>query len=293
MSTSKDLDINSIYLDEVGEQDLIDDETEQILVKKAKEGNPEAREELIRANLKMVVSLAKKYDKNNQLSSVALLDLIQEGNIALIKCIDKYEFGHGAKFSTFAYHYVRAAISKAVTSNNTAIHIPQHVQEKIQKLSKINRELQQETKQDVISDAELAEKLKWTIEEVRDVKWYSNLITTSLDEDLYPDNNINGRNETLADAVPDIEEVYGNPQKDFETKERDEKLRKILCLLDERESQILRMRFGLDYPKACTLDEIGEKFNITKERIRQIEADSLRKMRNPMIARVLKEYMIA
>ena len=272
-----DIDISSIYLNELSD-DILDAETEKILLEKAQSGNKAAREELIKANLRLVVFIAKKY--NSQNASLSFLDLVQEGNIGLMTAIDKYDLNSGHRFSTYAYYWIKSAISRALSQQSENIRVPSHIVEKINKYKKITTGMMQ--KYNSFSDEEVAAEMGITLEELKKIKSYMNDMI-SLDSPISEDNE-----DSFGDLVEDKESEI---QERYEEKEMCQKINRVLSTLPDKESDILKMRFGIGYIKPFTLDEIARKIGLSKERVRQVEKCALKKMRNPIRASVLKDYI--
>lgn len=272
-----DIDISSIYLNELSD-DILDAETEKILLEKAQSGNKAAREELIKANLRLVVFIAKKY--NSQNASLSFLDLVQEGNIGLMTAIDKYDLSSSYRFSTYAYYWIKSAISRALSQQSENIRVPSHIVEKINRYKKIVTGMMQ--KYNSFSDEEVAAEMGITLEELKKIKSYMNDMV-SLDSPMSEDNE-----DSFGDFVEDKESEI---QERYEEKEMGQKINRVLSTLPDKESDILKMRFGIGYIKPLTLDEIARKIGLSKERVRQVEKCALKKMRNPIRASVLKDYI--
>lgn len=272
-----DIDISSIYLNELSD-DILDAETEKILLEKAQSGNKAAREELIKANLRLVVFIAKKY--NSQNASLSFLDLIQEGNIGLMTAIDKYDLSSSYRFSTYAYYWIKSAITRALSQQSENIRVPSHIVEKINRYKKIVTGMMQ--KYNSFSDEEAAAEMGITLEELKKIKSYMNDMV-SLDSPMSEDNE-----DSFGDFVEDEESGI---QEKYEKKEMCQKIDKVLSTLPDKESDILKMRFGIGYIKPLTLDEIAKKIGLSKERVRQVEKCALKKMRNPVRASILKDYV--
>ena len=237
-----------------------------------------ARERLIRANTRLVVSIAKHFMGRG----VALLDLIQEGNLGLMKAVEKYDYKRGFRFSTYATWWIRQTISRAISDQARTIRVPVHMTDRIRQLYKVNHELEQKLgRQPTIE--ELAIELKITI---RKVQWILKVasIPISLETPV-------GDDEDSELGMFIVDEVSPSPmQSAYESMLKD-KLEEVLTSLNPREARVLRLRFGLDDGRVYTLEEVGQKFGLTRERIRQIEGRALRQLRNPKRARELKEYL--
>lgn len=272
-----DIDISSIYLSELSD-DVLDAETEKILLEKAQAGNKAAREELIKSNLRLVVFIAKKYYSQN--ASLSFLDLVQEGNIGLMTAVDKYDLNSGHRFSTYAYYWIKSAISRALSQHSENIRIPAHMVEKINKYKKISTEMLQ--KYNSFSDEAVAAEMGITLEELSKIKSYMTDMV-SLDSPLSED-----KEDSLGDLV---EDEGSKIQEEYEEKEMCQKIDKVLSTLPDKESNILKMRFGIGYMRPFTLDEIANRIGLSKERVRQVEKCALKKMRNPVRASILKDYI--
>ncbi len=237
-----------------------------------------ARERLIRANTRLVVSIAKHFMGRG----VALLDLIQEGNLGLMKAVEKYDYKRGFRFSTYATWWIRQTISRAISDQARTIRVPVHMTDRIRQLYKVNHELEQKLgRQPTIE--ELAIELKITI---RKVQWILKVasIPISLETPV-------GDDEDSELGMFIVDEVSPSPmQSAYESMLKD-KLEEVLTSLNPREARVLRLRFGLDDGRIYTLEEVGQKFGLTRERIRQIEGRALSQLRNPKRARELKEYL--
>lgn len=266
-----------MYLREIGKYDLLSREKEIELAEAAAKGNKQAKEILINHNLRLVVSIAKRYMGRG----LTLLDLIQEGNIGLIKAVDKYDVSKGFKFSTYATYWIKQSISRAIMDQSRNIRIPVHVIELMSNIKKIERELQQKLGRDP-KENEVAAALNIDTKKVKEIyNWMKD--TTSLDIMIGDDEDT-----TIGSLIED-ESAFS----DFETVEgsdRTEAIKQILDTLDEREKIVIVKRFGINASKAETLDEIGKELKLSKERIRQIEAAALRKLRNPRRAKILKDF---
>ena len=266
------------YLKTIGQVRLLTMEEEQKIAKRISEGDPEAKKELIEANLRLVVSIAKKYVGRG----LPLLDLIQEGNIGLMKAVDKFEYEKGFKFSTYATWWIRQAITRAIADQARTIRIPVHMVETINKLIRVSRQLLQELGREPTPE-EIAAEMNMPVERVREILKISQepvSLETPIGEeedshlgDFIQDDNV----EVPADAA-----TYTLLH---------EQLMEVLSTLTEREQKVLRLRFGLDDGRPRTLEEVGRQFNVTRERIRQIEAKALRKLRHPSRSKVLKDYL--
>ena len=268
-----------MYLKEIGRVDLLTHEQEIELAKRILEGDEQAKKELAAANLRLVVSIAKRYVGRGML----FLDLIQEGNMGLIKAVEKFDYTKGFKFSTYATWWIRQAITRAIADQARTIRIPVHMVETINKLTRIQRQLVQELGREPTAE-EIAEKMDgMTPAKVREIQKIS-LEPVSLETPIGEEDDSH-----LGDFIED--EGAMSPD-DYASNEllKDE-LNEVLLELTDREEKVLRLRFGLDDGRTRTLEEVGKEFNVTRERIRQIEAKALRKLRHPSRSKKLKDYL--
>ena len=278
---SKDLTINDpvrMYLKEIGQIKLLTTDEETELADRVAEGDETAKAILAEANLRLVVSIAKRYVGRGML----FLDLIQEGNIGLMKAVEKFDVTKGYKFSTYATWWIRQAITRAIADQARTIRIPVHMVETINKLARIERQLTLELNREP-TEEELSEKMGTTVEKIRDIYKISQepvSLETPIGEE---------EDSHLGDFIPD--ETNMSPE-DFAVNEllKDE-ISEVLLTLTEREEKVLRLRFGLEDGRPRTLEEVGQLFGVTRERIRQIEAKALRKLRHPSRSRKLKDYL--
>ncbi|NLM17239.1 MAG: RNA polymerase sigma factor RpoD [Candidatus Riflebacteria bacterium] len=266
-----------VYLREIGKIRLLTMQEEVTLAKRIEHGDQDAQRKLIEANLRLVVSVAKKYTKRGLL----FLDLIQEGNQGLIRAVEKFKYRKGYKFSTYAIWWIRQAITRAIADQARTIRIPVHMVETINKLRKASRKLVQKLGRDP-SVEELAEEVALPIDKVK------NIMKTAMDP-ISLETPINGEEDSrLGDfiedktALPPAETAFNLILK--------EQINKVLATLTERESRVIKYRFGLEDGWQRTLEEVGQKFGVTRERIRQIEAKALRKLRHPSRSKKLKEF---
>ena len=267
-----------MYLKEIGKVPLLEAEEEQELAQRMEEGDEEAKKKLAEANLRLVVSIAKRYVGRGML----FLDLIQEGNMGLIKAVEKFDYRKGYKFSTYATWWIRQAITRAIADQARTIRIPVHMVETINKLTRVSRQLLQELGREP-SPEEIAEKMEMPVDRVREIQKISQdpvSLETPIGEE---------EDSHLGDFLPD-EEVPA-PADAAAQSILSEQIKEVLGTLTEREQKVLSLRFGLDDQKARTLEEVGKEFNVTRERIRQIEAKALRKLRHPSRSRKLKEFL--
>lgn len=268
-----------MYLKEIGTVDLLTQEEEVELARKIQEGDEEAKKKLAAANLRLVVSIAKRYVGRGML----FLDLIQEGNMGLIKAVEKFDYTKGFKFSTYATWWIRQAITRAIADQARTIRIPVHMVETINKLTRVQRQLIQELGREPTAE-EIADKMEgMTPEKVRDIQKIS-LEPVSLETPIGEEDDSH-----LGDFLED--EGAMSPD-DYASNEllKDE-LNEVLLELTDREEKVLRLRFGLDDGRTRTLEEVGKEFNVTRERIRQIEAKALRKLKHPSRSKRLKDFL--
>ena len=278
---TKDLTINDpvrMYLKEIGQIKLLTTEEELELADRIIEGDEEAKAILAESNLRLVVSIAKRYVGRGML----FLDLIQEGNIGLMKAVEKFDVEKGFKFSTYATWWIRQAITRAIADQARTIRVPVHMVETINKLARIERQLTLELNREP-TDEELADKMKLPIDKIREI-YKIRQEPVSLETPIGEEDDSH-----LGDFIPD--ETNMSPE-DFAINEllKDE-ISEVLLTLTEREEKVIRLRFGLEDGRSRTLEEVGQLFGVTRERIRQIEAKALRKLRHPSRSRKLKDYL--
>ena len=267
-----------MYLKEIGKVPLLSAEEEVELARRMELGDQEAKNKLAEANLRLVVSIAKRYVGRGML----FLDLIQEGNLGLIKAVEKFDYRKGYKFSTYATWWIRQAITRAIADQARTIRIPVHMVETINKLNRVEKQLLQEIGR-VPTPEEIAAEMNIPVEKVREIQKIS-VEPVSLETPIGEEEDSH-----LGDFIQDDQVPVPADAAAFELLK--EQLNEVLDTLTEREQKVLRLRFGLDDGKARTLEEVGRKFNVTRERIRQIEAKALRKLRHPSRSRKLKDYL--
>ena len=267
-----------MYLKEIGKVSLLTADEEIELAKRMEQGDEEAKKRLAEANLRLVVSIAKRYVGRGML----FLDLIQEGNLGLIKAVEKFDYRKGYKFSTYATWWIRQAITRAIADQARTIRIPVHMVETINKLIRVSRQLLQELGREPTPE-EIAEEMKMPVDRVREILKISQepvSLETPIGEE---------EDSHLGDFIQDDNVPVPADAAAFTLLK--EQLIEVLGTLTEREQKVLRLRFGLDDGRARTLEEVGKEFNVTRERIRQIEAKALRKIRHPSRSRKLKDYL--
>ena len=267
-----------MYLKEIGKVPLLSAEREIELAQRMEEGDEEAKKELAEANLRLVVSIAKRYVGRGML----FLDLIQEGNLGLIKAVEKFDYHKGYKFSTYATWWIRQAITRAIADQARTIRIPVHMVETINKLIRVSRQLLQELGREPLPE-EIAKEMDMTVERVREILKISQE-PVSLETPIGEEEDSHLGDFIQDDNVPVPAEAAASTL-------LKEQLVEVLGTLTEREQKVLRLRFGMDDGRARTLEEVGKEFNVTRERIRQIEAKALRKLRHPSRSRKLKDYL--
>ncbi len=267
-----------MYLKEIGKVPLLSAEEEIELAKRMELGDQEAKKRLAEANLRLVVSIAKRYVGRGML----FLDLIQEGNLGLIKAVEKFDYRKGYKFSTYATWWIRQAITRAIADQARTIRIPVHMVETINKLIRVSRQLLQELGREP-SPEEIAAEMNMPVERVREILKISQepvSLETPIGEE---------EDSHLGDFIQDDNVPVPADAAAFTLLK--EQLEEVLGTLTEREQKVLTLRFGLEDGRARTLEEVGKEFNVTRERIRQIEAKALRKLRHPSRSRKLKDYL--
>ncbi|EGK12729.1 RNA polymerase sigma factor RpoD [Kroppenstedtia eburnea] len=267
-----------MYLKEIGRVPLLSAEEEVELAKRIEEGDEEAKRRLAEANLRLVVSIAKRYVGRGML----FLDLIQEGNMGLIKAVEKFDFRKGFKFSTYATWWIRQAITRAIADQARTIRIPVHMVETINKLIRVSRQLLQELGREP-SPEEIAEEMDLSPEKVREIMKIAQE-PVSLETPIGEEDDSH-----LGDFIPDDDAQAPADAAAYELLK--EQLKDVLDTLSDREENVLRLRFGLDDGRTRTLEEVGKVFGVTRERIRQIEAKALRKLRHPSRSKRLKDFL--
>ena len=267
-----------MYLKEIGKVPLLSAEREIELAKRMEEGDEDAKKELAEANLRLVVSIAKRYVGRGML----FLDLIQEGNLGLIKAVEKFDYHKGYKFSTYATWWIRQAITRAIADQARTIRIPVHMVETINKLIRVSRQLLQELGREPLPE-EIAKELDMPVERVREILKISQE-PVSLETPIGEEEDSHLGDFTQDDNVPVPAEAAAQTL-------LKEQLDEVLDTLTEREQKVLRLRFGMNDGRARTLEEVGKEFDVTRERIRQIEAKALRKLRHPSRSRKLRDYL--
>ncbi|OCN03678.1 RNA polymerase subunit sigma [Erysipelotrichaceae bacterium MTC7] len=278
-SQSKVNDPVKMYLKEIGRVELLDPKEEPEIAKRIQEGDEEAKKKLIAANLRLVVSIAKKYVGRGML----FLDLIQEGNMGLAKAVEKFDYTKGFKFSTYATWWIRQAITRAIADQARTIRIPVHMVETINKLTRIQRQLVQDLGRDPSAE-EIAEKMGGiTPEKVREIQKIA-LEPVSLETPIGEEDDSH-----LGDFIEDKDAM--SPDEYANNQLLKDEINMVLQGLTEREEKVLRLRFGLYDGRTRTLEEVGKEFNVTRERIRQIEAKALRKLKHPTRSKRLKDFM--
>ena len=267
-----------MYLKEIGKIPLLKPHEEIEYAKRMLEGDEIAKQRLVEANLRLVVSIAKRYVGRGML----FLDLIQEGNLGLIKAVEKFDYERGFKFSTYATWWIRQAITRAIADQARTIRIPVHMVETINKLIRVSRQLLQELGRDPKPE-EIAKEMDMSEEKVREIMKIAQdpvSLETPIGEE---------EDSHLGDFIPDEDALA--PAEAAAYSLLKDQIEEVLGSLNEREQKVLKLRFGLEDGRARTLEEVGKEFNVTRERIRQIEAKALRKLRNPVRSKKIKDFL--
>lgn len=267
-----------MYLKEIGKIPLLTGDEEVEIAKRMEEGDQFAKKELAEANLRLVVSIAKRYVGRG----MSFLDLIQEGNLGLMKAVEKFDYTKGFKFSTYATWWIRQAITRAIADQARTIRIPVHMVETINKLVRIQRQLVQDLGRDPLPE-EIAKEMNLDVEKVREIQKIAQepvSLETPIGEE---------EDSHLGDFIPDDDILSPSDAATFSLLK--EQLASVLETLTDREKKVLTLRFGLDDGRARTLEEVGKEFDVTRERIRQIEAKALRKLRHPSRSKQLKDFL--
>ncbi|MBE6564053.1 MAG: RNA polymerase sigma factor RpoD [Ruminococcaceae bacterium] len=267
-----------MYLKEIGKVPLLDSEREVYLAEKMSNGDEAAKKELVESNLRLVVSIAKRYVGKGMF----FLDLIQEGNLGLMKAVDKFDYRKGYKFSTYATWWIRQAITRAIADQARTIRIPVHMIETIHKISRVSRQLLQKLGHEASAE-EIAAEIGMTPDKVREIMKIAQdpvSLETPIGEE---------EDSHLGDFIPDDDSPAPADAASYTLLR--EQLNEVLHTLTPREESVLKLRFGLQDGRQRTLEEVGKEFNITRERIRQIEAKALRKLRHPSRSKRLKDYL--
>ncbi|MGG4398483.1 RNA polymerase sigma factor RpoD [Paenibacillus thiaminolyticus] len=267
-----------MYLKEIGRVPLLSAEEEIELAKRVDQGDAEAKQRLAEANLRLVVSIARRYIGRGMM----LLDLIQEGNMGLMRAVDKFDYTKGYKFSTYATWWIRQAITRSIADQARTIRVPVHMVETINKLNRISKELLQELGREPTPE-EIAVKMEITPEKVREIMKIGQE-PVSIETPVGDEND-----SSLGDFIEDQEALAPADAAAYELLKV--QLEDVLDTLTEREQNVLRLRFGLDDGRTRTLEEVGHEFGVTRERIRQIEAKALRKLRHPSRSKRLKDFL--
>ena len=278
---TKDLTINDpvrMYLKEIGQIKLLTMDEELALADRILDGDESAKSVLAEANLRLVVSIAKRYVGRGML----FLDLIQEGNIGLMKAVEKFDVSKGYKFSTYATWWIRQAITRAIADQARTIRVPVHMVETINKLARVQRQLTLELNREP-SEQELAKKMNMSVDKVRDIYKISQE-PVSLETPIGEEDDSH-----LGDFIKDERNM--SPEEYATNEMLKDEISEVLLTLTEREEKVIRLRFGLEDGKSRTLEEVGQMFGVTRERIRQIEAKALRKLRHPSRSKKLKDFL--
>ncbi len=267
-----------VYLKDIGQFSLLTGEEEAILAQRMAEGDEEAKKRLSEANLRLVVSIAKRYVGRG----MHFLDLIQEGNMGLLRAVEKFDHSKGFRFSTYATWWIRQAITRAISDKGREIRLPVHMYETINKLTRATRGLIQDLGRDP-TDEEVAEKMQVSVERVREIQRIA-LEPVTINKEIGDDGET-----TLIELIKDVNTP--EPQEVASDSVLKEELIQVLQTLAPREERVLRLRYGLDDGRPRTLEEVGKQFSVTRERIRQIEAKALRKLRHPVKNKRLRDFV--
>ena len=267
-----------MYLKEIGKVPLLKSVEEVELAKRIEDGDPIAKKKLAEANLRLVVSIAKRYVGRG----LQFLDLIQEGNLGLIKSVEKFDYRRGYKFSTYATWWIRQAITRAIADQSRTIRVPVHMVETINKLIRVSKQLLQELGREPLAE-EISEVMEMPEEKIREIMKIAQA-PVSLETPIGEEGDTH-----LGNFIPDNDALAPDEAAAFTMLK--EQLINVLDTLTPREEKVLRLRFGLDDGRARTLEEVGKEFSVTRERIRQIEAKALRKLRHPSRSKKLKDYL--
>lgn len=278
-SKNAPLDATHLYFKQIGNYPLLTAEEEVELITAAQNGDKDAKEKVINSNLRLVVSIAKKYHNNVGLS---FLDLIQEGNIGLTKCIDKFDVSQGYRFSTYATWWIRQVISKAIINQSNTIRMPAHLFDLSSKINKASQKLLNDLGREPTDD-EIAQELGIKVEKIKDILNVSKS-PMSLDYTVGEDDDTSVGELIADDRIESPETIAINH-------ERHDAIMKVLDTLNEKEREVIMLRFGIEDGQNKSLEEVGEICGVTKERIRQIEAKALRKLRQPFRQKILKAYV--
>ncbi len=271
-------DAMRMYLKEIGQTPLLSPEEELALAMRIREGDKEAKEQMTAANLRLVVSVARRYSGYG----MQLLDLVQEGNLGLMKAVERFDFTKGYKFSTYATWWIRQSITRAIADQNRTIRIPVHMVETINKIRRVSGRLQQELGH-LPSEEEIAQELDMSPEKVYEILRIAQepvSLETPIGEE---------ENSRLGDFIPAREQ--DDPAEAANLSLMQDQIRQILGTLTPREKRVLELRYGIADGESHTLEEVGKEFNVTRERIRQIEAKALRKLRHPSRGKIVRDYL--
>ena len=275
----KTLDPVKIYIKQIKNIELLEPEEEQILGEKASYGDEQAINKLVESNLRLVVSVARKYNRN---SNMSFLDLIQEGNLGLIHAAKKFDYSKGYKFSTYATYWIKQYLSRAIANHGRSVRIPVHIYELHNSIERASRQLSQDLNRKP-KPFEVCQELNITIDTYNEVMEFSSSIL-SMDKTINEEEDVD-----MNEIVPD--KKFPQPEEVIFQNDRRNSILKIFDSLDDREKEVIMMRFGFDDDESKTLEMIGEKLGLSHERVRQIEERALRKLRHPSRARMIREAM--